>query len=161
MTATFALVALVGAGIGLTQLRSPSDDPVGDLLPTSMPTSSSAPPSSPISSGAQTTTVTAPPTAPNATGSNPGAGGTTGKSTPKPTTTTPPPALPSESSKVGKLVLGMSEANALATGSLVEPGTSAGSCTTYATTLVPDSDAAVISPANGIVRLRSEERRVG
>ncbi|WP_112275984.1 hypothetical protein [Lentzea terrae] len=153
MTATFALVALVGAGIGLTQLRSPSDDPVGDLLPTSMPTSSSAPPSSSISSGAQTTTVTAPPTAPNATGSNPGAGGTTGKSTPKPTTTTPPPALPSESSKVGKLVLGMSEANALATGSLVEPGTSAGSCTTYATTLVPDSDAAVISPANGIVRL--------
>lgn len=153
MTTTFALVALVGAGIGLTQLRSSSDDPVGDLLPTSMPTTSSAPPSLSISSSAQTTIVTVQPPASNPTGGNPGSGGTTGRSTPKLTTTTPPPAPPSEPGKVGKLALGMSEANALAAGSLVEPGTSAGSCTAYATTAVPDSDAAVISPANGIVRL--------
>lgn len=152
-TTTLALVVLLGTGVGLTQLRSSSDDPLGDLLPTSMPTSSSAPPSPSISSNAQTTTVTAPPTAPNATGSNPGTGGTTGRSTPKLTTTTPPPAPPSEPGKVGKLALGMSGADALATGALVEPGTPAGSCTTYATTTVPDSDAAVISPANGIVRL--------
>lgn len=153
MITTFALVALVGVGIGLTRVPSSSDDPSGDLLPTSMPTSSSAPPSPSISSNAQTTTVTAPPTAPNPTGGNPGTGGTTGRSTPKLTTTTPPPAPPSESSKVGKLALAMSEATALATGSLVEPGTAVGSCTAYATTTVPDSDAAVISPTNGIVRL--------
>ncbi len=154
VTTSFAVVALVGAGIGLTQLRPATDHTAGDLLPTSTPTTSSNPPSSSASTVYVTTIVTveAPPV--NPTGGNPGNSNPTAGNTSKPSsTTTPPPPPPSEPGKFGKLSLAMPAADALKTGSLVEPGTPSGSCTTYATTTVPDSDAVVISPAQGIVRI--------
>lgn len=153
VTTAFAVVALVGAGVGLTQLRPTTEHTAGDLLPTSMPTTSSNPPSPSASTVYLTTIVTveAPPV--NSTGANPGNGNTTAGNPRKPTSTTPPPPPPSEPGKFGKLSLAMTEADALKTGSLVEPGTPSGSCTTYATTTVPDTDAVVISPAKGIVRI--------
>ncbi|MEU0879975.1 hypothetical protein ABZ345_15335 [Lentzea sp. NPDC005914] len=154
MATTLALVALVGSGVGLTQLRSSTDHMSDELLPTASSTASSPPSSPSVSTFTSTSIVTVNPPAPNSNGSTPGNNnGTTGAPPPKQTTTAPPPLPPSESSKVGKLALAMTEADALKTGALVEPGTPAGSCTTYATTSVPDGDAAVISPANGIVRL--------
>jgi hypothetical protein len=154
VTTAFAVVALVGAGIGLTQLRPTTDHTAGDLLPTSMPTTSSNPPSPSASTVYLTTIVTVEAPPPNSTGGNPGNGSPTSGKPNKPSSTTPPlPPPPSEPGKVGNLLLAMTEADALKTGSLVEPGTPSGSCTTYATTTVPDSDAAVISPARGIVRL--------
>lgn len=154
MATTFALVALVGSGIGLTQLRSSMDHTADELLPTSSSSASTTPSPPSVSTFTSVSTVTVDPPASNSAGNNPG---NTGKPTAgnpsKPSSTTPPPPPPSEPGKVGKLALGMSEADALNTGSLVEPGTPSGSCTTYATTTVPDSDAAVISKANGIVRL--------
>jgi hypothetical protein len=148
-----AVVTLVGAGIGLTQLPSSNDQWVGDLLPTSVPTSSSSPPPSSSSSVAPTTTVNPPP--PNPGGNNTGTG-TTGPTSPKPRTTTPSAPPPSETGAVGALALGMSEADALKTKSLVEPSSPAdpdGKCVAYATTSVPDNNAVIISPARGIVRL--------
>ncbi|GAA3620219.1 hypothetical protein GCM10022267_02940 [Lentzea roselyniae] len=157
VTTAFAVVTLIGAGIGLTQLPSSTDRTAGDLLPTSLPTSSSTPPSPSVSTITQTTIVTVNPPAPNSNGNTPGTpGGTTGSSSTKPRTTTPPAPPPAEPGAVGKLALGMSEADALKTGSLVEPSSPAdaeGRCVAYATTTVPDSNATIISPARGIVRL--------
>lgn len=147
VTTAFAVVVLVGAGIGLTRLPSSTDVPAGALLPTSMPTSSSTPPAPSISTVTRTTVVTVDPPA---TG-NPTAGNTS-----KARTTTPPSPPPSEPGRFGKLALAMSQADALATGSLVEPSSPAdpeGRCVAYATTTVPDGKAVVISPARGIVRI--------
>ncbi|GAB2828416.1 hypothetical protein [Lentzea nigeriaca] len=153
MATAVAVVTLVGAGIGLTQLPSSDDHWVGDLLPTSVPTSASSPPPSSSSSVVPTTTVI--PSPPNPGGSNPGTG--TGKPTStKPRTTTPSAPPPAETAGVGALVLGMSEADALKTKTLVEPSSPAdpeGKCVAYATTSVPDNNAVIISSAKGIVRL--------
>lgn len=152
VTTAFALVTLIGAGVGLTQLRAHEDNTAGDLLPTATSSSSTPPPPS-VSTITLTTTVTVDAPPPGSSGSVPGNGGTSTPGSVKPTTTTPPPAPPAEPGKVGKLALAMAEADALKTGSLVEPGTPANGCTTYATTTVADGDAVVISPARGIVRL--------
>jgi hypothetical protein len=152
VTAAFVLVALVGAGAGLTQLRAHDDDTAGEVLPTSI-SSSSAPPPPSVSTITLTSTVTVDAPPPGSIGSVPGNSGTSTPGSVKLTTTTPPSAPPAEAGKVGKLALGMAEADALKTGSLVEPGTSTNGCTAYATTTVADSDAVIISPAKGIVRL--------
>jgi hypothetical protein len=155
MTTTFALVVLVGAGIGLTQLRSSGDHTAGDLLPTSTSSASSTttPPS--VSTFTATATVTVDPP-PNPNGNN------TGKPNPgNPTKSSPPvksapPTPQSEPGQYGSLVLGMSEEAALKTGSLVEPSSAAdpeNRCKAYATQSVPDTNAVIISPAKGIVRI--------
>jgi hypothetical protein len=133
MTTAFAMVVLVGAGIGLVQLRPSSDDTASELMPTSTSSSSTPPPSG---------------------GSDPGK---TNTGTPtKPRTSTPPVTPESQPGKYGSLALGMSEADALKTGSLVEPGSSAdpgNRCKAYATKSVPDANAVIISPTVGIVRI--------
>ncbi|GGU21528.1 hypothetical protein [Lentzea flava] len=150
MATALAVVTLVGAGIGLTQLPPSTDTTSADVLATSLPsTSSSSPPPPSISTVIVTSVVTVnpPPNPPNST--------TTGSPT-KPRTSVPPSPPPSETAGVGALVLGMSEADALKTKSLVEPSTPAdpeGKCVAYATTSVPDNNAVIISPARGIVRL--------
>ncbi|MEV6241714.1 hypothetical protein [Lentzea sp. NPDC051838] len=151
MTTAFAVVALVGAGVGLTQLPSSGDHTAGELLPTSSPSTTSV--SQSTSTVYSTTVVTVDPPA-NSSGSTPGAGTPSSGNPSKPrTTTTPPAPPPAEAGKFGKLVLGMSEADALKTGSLIEPGTPVGSCTGYATGTVAENDAVVISPARGLVRI--------
>lgn len=156
VTTAVAVVVLVGAGIGLTQLPSSTNSPADDLLPTSMPTTSSNPPAPSISTITRTTVVTVDPPPPNSNTGNPGTGNPTAGSTTKARTTTPPAPPPSEPGRFGKLALAMSQADALATGSLVEPSSPAdpeGRCVAYATTSVPDSNAVIISPARGIVRI--------
>ncbi|HEX7302952.1 hypothetical protein [Lentzea sp.] len=147
---TFAIVALIGAGVGLTQLRPSEDDSAGPLMPTSSSAATTTPPPS-VSTYTQTVTVTVdPPT---------GSQGTTqgGSSTPKssrPSTTSTPPKEGSPG-VWGKLALGMSEENALKTGSLTNPGEATGSaCRPYAMQTNLDSDAVLISPARGIVRIK-------
>jgi hypothetical protein len=157
VSTAFAVVALVGAGVALTQLPSSTENTAGELLPTSMPTSSSLPPPPSTSTVVVTTIETVNPPQSNPTGGNPAPGGTTGASPSKTrSSSVPPPPPPAEPNRVGKLVLAMSEADALATGSLIEPSSPAdpeGKCVAYATTGVPDSNAVIISPARGIVRL--------
>jgi hypothetical protein len=151
MTTAFAMVVLVGAGIGLVQLRPPSDDTASELMPTSTSSSSTPPPS--VSTVISTVIVTVDPP-PNSGGSDPGK---TSTGTPtRPRTSTPPVTPESQPGKYGSLALGMSEADALKSGSLVEPGSSAdpeNKCKAYATKSVPDANAVIISPAVGIVRI--------
>ncbi|MFS8100300.1 hypothetical protein LFM09_24530 [Lentzea alba] len=122
VTATFALVALVGAGVGLSQLRPPSDDTAGPLLPTSSSTASATPPPS-ASTYTSTVTVTVdPPTAGTGTPNPPG-GNTTPKSSSKSSTAKPPPPTPEAAPPVwSKLSLGMSYDDAMATGELGNAG---------------------------------------
>ncbi|MCX2948608.1 hypothetical protein [Lentzea sp. NEAU-D7] len=152
---TLALVAVAGAGIGVSRFgMSSPDGTAGALLTTStsVPTTSSPPPPVTVYS-TETVTLGQPP---NSTGGNTGkpSSGGTSKSTPKPPSS---PATPeSQPGRYGTLALGMSEADALATGSLVEPGSPADAearCKAYATKSVPDTDAVVVSPARGIVRI--------
>ncbi|KJK47591.1 hypothetical protein UK23_20025 [Lentzea aerocolonigenes] len=156
VSTAFAVVTLVGAGVGLTQLRSSGDHTADELLPTSVASTSSTPPSTSTVYSTSVVTVPAPPSNPSS--GNPGTGNPNPGTSTKPRTTTPlPPPPPSEQpSKVDGLALGMTEADALKTGSLVEPGSAAdpqGKCTAYATKSVPDPNAAIISPARGIVWL--------
>ncbi|MEV6711823.1 hypothetical protein AB0M48_07215 [Lentzea sp. NPDC051208] len=153
---TFALVTLVGAGIGVSRFGvSSPDSPVGAFLTTSTSASTTSASPPPVSTVIQTETVTVG-QPPNSTGANtgkPNPGGTS-KSNPKPPSA---PATPeSQPGRYGTLALGMSEADALATGSLVEPSSPAdpdNRCKAYATKSVPDADAVVVSPAKGIVRI--------
>lgn len=156
ISSAFLVVALVGVGLGATQLRTLShDDPADELLETATSTASttSLPPSTstvvaPGSSGRPVT----PPASSGGTTTPPGTG--TGK--PRTTTPSPPPPPPAEPGRLGALLLGMSEADALATGALIEPSSPADQenrCKAYATRSVPDGDAVVISPARGIVRI--------
>jgi len=151
----FAVMTLVGAGVVLTQLRPPSDDTAGDLLPTSSSTASatSTPPSQSTVFLTKTETVQAPASGnPN----NPDKPGNTANPTKPRVTTTPPPAPPAEPGQFGKLVLGMSEAAALKTGELIEPSSTTdpdAKCKAYSTNSVPDSDAVIISMAKGLVRI--------
>ncbi|RDI18745.1 hypothetical protein [Lentzea flaviverrucosa] len=156
MAGTFALVTLVGAGIGLSRLGAPSpDSTVGALLTTSTsaPTTSTPPPS--VSTVISTETVTVG-QSPNSTGGNTGKPNPGGTSRSNSTPSSSPPTPESQAGRYGTLALGMSEADALATGSLVEPSTPAdpdGRCKAYATKSVPNADAVVVSPAKGIVRI--------
>ncbi len=155
VASAFAVVTLVGAGVALTQLRPPTDDTAGDLLPTSSSTASTTPSSSPP----YTILAPSPPPGsanppPTSNGSNPDRPNT--GTTSKPRTTTPPPAPPSEANGLGNLVLGMSEAAALKTGELIEPSSTTdpdAKCKAYSTNSVPDSDAVIISMAKGLVRI--------
>ncbi|MFD9705179.1 hypothetical protein [Lentzea sp. NPDC059081] len=118
---TFALVALIGAGVGLSQLRPLALDSAGGVLPT---TTSTAPPL--VSTYTQTVVVTV----------------------------TPPEGTEGAPGVFGKLALGMSEENALKTGSLTTPGEAIGSCKPYATVSNSDPAAVLISQARGIVRIK-------
>lgn len=155
MAGTFALVTLVGAGIGLSRLGAPSpDSTVGALLTTSTsaPTTSTPPPS--VSTVISTETVTVG-QSPNSTGNTgkPNPGGTSRSNS---TPSSSPPTPEAQAGKYGALALGMPEADALATGLLIEPSSPAdpdGRCKAYATKSVPNADAVVVSPAKGIVRI--------
>ncbi|MFD4641588.1 hypothetical protein ACFWN2_30065 [Lentzea sp. NPDC058436] len=149
VTGAFVVVALVGAGVGLTQLNAlKSEDTTGALLTTS----ASAPPPSPSTSTVVSTvtqTVNAPPPT---GGSSPGTGNPGKPSSNRSSTPPTPESLPG---RYGTLALGMSEAEALATGSLLEssPADAENRCKAYATKSVPDPNAVIVSPAKGIVRI--------
>lgn len=153
---TFALVAVVGAGIGLSRLEMPApDSTAGALLTTAVSVTTTPPPPPPSTSTViSTTTVTVgqPPNSAGGTTGRPDPGGTS-RSNPKSST---PPTPESQPGRYGSLALGMSEADALATGSLVEPSGPAdpdNRCRAYATKSVPDANAVIVSPAKGIVRI--------
>ncbi|SMD21545.1 hypothetical protein [Lentzea albidocapillata] len=154
VASVFGVVALAGVGLGLAEirLRNPGDL-AGPLLPTASSGTPTSPPPISVSTFTSIATVTVDPP-PNSNGGNPSPNlGTTGKKTTNP----PPPATPeAQAGRYGSLALGMSEANALKTGSLVEPSTPADEenrCTAYATQSVPDSNAVIVSPVKGIVRI--------
>ncbi|MGW6930243.1 hypothetical protein ACWGE0_09240 [Lentzea sp. NPDC054927] len=152
----FGVVALAGVGLGLAQVRLPvPDDLAGPLLPTGSSTSTTTPPVS-VSTFTSTATVTVNPP-PNTNGANPGTNPNPGNTGKKSTSNPPPPATPeAQPGRYGSLALGMPEAEALATGSLIEPSSPAdpdGRCKAYATKSVPDTNAVIISPAKGIVRI--------
>ena len=156
ITGTFVVAILVGAGAGLAQLgKDRPDDTASAYLTTATPTSSTSTPPTSVSTYTSTVTVTTNPP-PNSNGANPDTPSTPGRSDQK---SDPPPAPPTpeaQPGRYGSLALGMSEADALATGSLVEPSTPAdpeNRCRAYATKSVPDSNAVIISPARGIVRI--------
>lgn len=153
---TLAAVTLVGAGLALTRLDLPDPDELaGPLLPTASSSSSSSPVPTSVSTFTSTATVTVDPPV-NPTSGNtgiPNPGNTNKASTSNPP---PPPTPEAQPGRYGSLALGMSEAEALTTGSLVEPGGPAepdGRCKAYATRSVPDSNAVIISPVKGIVRI--------
>jgi hypothetical protein len=153
-TTAFALVVLVGAGAALTQLPR-SDDTAGDLLPTSTSSASATTTTTAVSTFTSTATVTVdPPPSSNGTSSVKSETGQPSK------TTIPaipaPPQPQAQPGQFGSLALGMSEADALATGSLIEPSSAAdpeNRCKAYATKSVPDANAVIISPVRGIVRI--------
>jgi hypothetical protein len=153
----FGVVALAGVGLGLSEFRLPNpNDLAGPLLPTATTSTSMSPSSVSVSTFISTATVTVDPP-PNPSGSNPGNNPGTGKPT-KPSTSTPRPPATAEAQAgiYGRLALGMPEAEALKTGTLVEPSSPAdpeNRCKAYATQSVPDSNAVIISPDKGIVRI--------
>ncbi|MFD4672911.1 hypothetical protein ACFWNN_24510 [Lentzea sp. NPDC058450] len=156
VTGTFAVVAVVGAIAGVVQLNAlQHEDTVGALLTTASTTASTTPPPVYVSTYTSTATVTVP-VPPSGNGSaNPDTPGSasTPKSSNKPNTSTPPTAE-AQPGRYGTLALGMSEADALATGSLLQAGTAPdGRCKTYATKSNSADDAVVISPDRGIVRI--------
>ncbi|GGN00299.1 hypothetical protein GCM10011609_43300 [Lentzea pudingi] len=152
---TFALVAVVGAGIGVSRFEMPApDSTVGALLTTAVSVTTTPPPPPSTSTVISTATVTVG-QPPNSNGGNtgkPDPGGTSRSSS----KTSTPPTPESQPGRYGTLSLGMSEADALATGSLVEPSSPAdpdNRCKAYATKSVPDANAVIVSPARGIVRI--------
>jgi hypothetical protein len=155
VTGTLAVMVLVGAGAGLAQLgRVESDDSIAAYLTTATPTTSTTVQPS-VSTFTSTVTVTTNPP-PNSSGSNPDTPGTGTRTDPKSDPPPVPPTLDAQPGRYGTLSLGMSEPDALATTSLVEPSTPAdpeNRCKAYATKSVPDSNAVIISPARGIVRI--------
>lgn len=155
-TGAFAMVALVGAGLGVPQLGMlTSDHPVGALLPTASSTSSTTPPPPSVSTFTSTATVTVNPP-PNSNGSNPDGPSTGSPGSVRSNPTSAKPTAESQPGRYGMLALGMSEADALATGSLIEPAAAAdpdNRCKAYATKTVADSNAVIISPVKGIVRI--------
>ncbi|WP_330271700.1 hypothetical protein OG205_32190 [Lentzea sp. NBC_00516] len=156
ITGAFAVAVLVGAGAGLAQLgKGRSDDTVSAYLTTATPTSSTSTPQTSVSTFTSTVVVTTNPP-PNSNGANPDTPSTPGRSDQKSDPPPPPPTPEAQPGRYGSLSLGMSEGDALATGSLVEPSTPAdpeNRCRAYATKSVPDSNAVIISPARGIARI--------
>ncbi|MEU7480138.1 hypothetical protein AB0A63_29430 [Lentzea sp. NPDC042327] len=156
----FAVVVLIGAGVGLVQLRhGPVDtDVAGSALSTSAPSTTTPPPSTTVI----TETITVPADVPPTSGTHPGNGnGNTGSgSTTKSTTgTTTPPRAPEAAAPVyNKLRLTMTEADALKTEMLVPPKPQPDeACKNYAMTSVNDPNAVIISAARGIVRITLPE----
>ena len=152
----FGVVALAGVGLGLTEVRLPNPDELaGPLLPTASSTTSTSETTVTVSTFTSTATVTVdPPVNPGNSNSGKPNPGNTGKAS---SSNPPPPATPeAQPGRYGSLALGMQEAEALTTGSLVEPGGPAdpeGRCKAYATKSVPDNNAVIISPVKGIVRI--------
>lgn len=120
VTGAFAVVALIGAGVALTQLRPTSDDTAGPLLPTSTSSSSVTPPPS-ASTYTSTVTVTVDPP-PTGSGNTNQPGGNPPRSSSKPSSSAPPPTPESAPGVFGKLALGMSHDAAVETGELGNPG---------------------------------------
>lgn len=158
VASAFGVVAMAGVGLGLADIRLPNPDELaGPTLPTTSygPSTTQPPVSTSTYVSSQTVTVNPPPTS-NGGGNNtnPDAGpGTTGKKSSNPP---PPPTPQTQAGRFGSLELGMSEAAALKTGALIEPSSPADSenrCKGYATTAVPDSNAVIISPVKGLVRI--------
>lgn len=148
---TFAVVALIGAVIGLTQLRTPHAPVGGSLLPLSSSTATTTTPPPLVSTYTQTVIVTVAP--PPGTQDGTANGSVPPKST-KPSTSTSP-SKESAPGVFGKLALGMSEEDALETGSLATPGTETSpGCKPYATVSNPDPAAVLVSTAKGIVRIK-------
>ncbi|HUQ54389.1 hypothetical protein [Lentzea sp.] len=150
-TGTFAVVALIGAGLGLTQLRALDDPTGGSLLPTSSSTATTTTPPPLVSTYTQTVIVTVDPP--------PGSQDDIENGSVPPKSNTPSTATsPSKESApgvFGKLALGMSEEDALKTGSLTTPGADTGQgCKPYATVSNPDPAAVLVSAAKGIVRIK-------
>ncbi|MFD5824066.1 hypothetical protein [Lentzea sp. NPDC060358] len=150
-TGAFALVALIGAGVGLSQLRPLSLDSAEEVLPTSTSTATTTPPPPSISTYTQTVTVTVdpPPGTQNGNqdGATPSSSGRTGSTSTSPSKEGAPGVW-------GKLALGMSEEDALKTGSLTAPGGAVGSCKPYAMQSNVDPEAVLISQAKGIARIK-------
>jgi hypothetical protein len=122
MTGAFAVVALIGAGVGLTQLRPAADDTAGPLLPTSTSSASATPPPS-VSTYTSTVTVTVDPPPTGSGNTNPPGGTNPPRSSSKPSTAKPPPPAPEAAPPVwSKLSLGMSYDDAMATGELGNAG---------------------------------------
>ncbi|GLY48131.1 hypothetical protein [Lentzea sp. NBRC 102530] len=156
----FALVALVGAGTGVLQVsRMGQDDSIGALLTTSSSVATTTPPPVSVSTFTSTATVTV--NAPTGSGPSGEETKSSGTNTPKSNGTSSPPATPeAQPGRYGTLALGMSEADAVATGSLVGAGTPAdpdNKCKNYATKSNSVDDAVVISPERGIVRITLPE----
>lgn len=148
-TGAFAVVALLGAGFGLSQLRPQALDPAGGLLPTSSPVVTTTPPPPLVSTYTQTVTVTV--GVPTGGSQNTGKNESTGSVRP-PATSTVKESAPGV---FGRLALGMSEEEALKTGSLVTAGTAAeNGCKPYSTVSNPDPATVLVSPARGIVRIK-------
>jgi hypothetical protein len=147
VTGAFVVVALVGAGAGLVGLDAlRSRDTTGAQLTTG---ASTPPPSTSTFVSTVTKTVNAPPPT---GGDTPGTGN---PSRPSSNRSSAPPAPESQPGRYGTLALGMSETDALATGSLLEssPAGAENRCKAYATKSVPDPKAVVVSPDKGIVRI--------
>ncbi|WP_434451873.1 hypothetical protein [Lentzea sp. E54] len=156
VSGAFVVVALIGLGLGVPQLGLLSaDSPVGALLQTASSGATTTPP--PPSVSTVTSTVTKTVEQPPATnGGNPGGPNTGSPSKPRSSTASSPATPEAQPGRYGTLALGMSEADALKTGSLVEPGSAAdpdNRCKAYATKTVADGNAVIISPAEGIVRI--------
>ncbi|WP_394614649.1 hypothetical protein JNUCC0626_32885 [Lentzea sp. JNUCC 0626] len=159
VTGAFAVVAVVGAATGLIGLHAArQDETIGALLTTSSTAATTTPP--PVSAGSATSAASSTATAgvpSNGSGApNPNTkqGGTT-TTKPLPNSSVPPKAE-AQVGQLGSLALGMSEADALATGALIEPGSPADAenrCKNYATRSNPADNAIVVSPVRGIVRI--------
>ncbi|ANZ37024.1 hypothetical protein BBK82_14045 [Lentzea guizhouensis] len=150
----FAVVALIGAGVGLVQLRHAplNTDMAGPSLSTSQPSTSTPAPSTTVITETVTVPAGTPPTGGNNSGNN-NSGSST--STKKSTGTSAPPRTPDAVPPVyNKLTLAMTEADALKTGMLVEGQPQPDEpCKGYAMTSVDDPKAVIISAARGIVRI--------
>ncbi len=152
-TGTFALVALIGAGVGLSQLHVPDDDTAGPVLSTSSSATTTTPPPPSISTYTQTRTVTV--EAPLPGSQNTGQNNATPPNSSRPRATSTPPTAESGPGLYGKLALGMSEENAVKTGELGDPGAVAGdACRPFALKSGSDLTDVLISPAKGIARIR-------
>ncbi|SDH44693.1 hypothetical protein SAMN05216553_12271 [Lentzea fradiae] len=150
-TGTFAVVAVIGAGIGLTQLRPLALDSADDLLPTSSSTASTTPPPPSVSTYTQTVTVTVDP--PVGGVPNTAQNGTTAPNTTKSSSTST--TKESAPGVFGRLALGMSEEDALKTGSLGTAGTpTEAGCKPYSSVSNADPSTVLISSAKGIVRIK-------
>lgn len=148
------MVALVGATVGLVQLRH--DPLVTDVAGPSLSTSQSSTSTTPPTASTVTETVTVPAEPPPETGGNNTGGGNTKK---PPTSSSTPPRAPEAAAPVyNKLSLGMTEVDALKTGMLVEGQPKPDeACKGYAMTSVDDPKAVIISTAKGVVRITLPE----
>ena len=147
----FAVVALIGAGAGVLQLRHvQTTDVAREMLPT-ISSTPSAPPLAPyVTTHTETVIVTADPGVPDS-------GTTVGAPVKPPTGNSSTPRSPEpEPGGWGKLKLAMSESDARKTGVLAEPAADTvqdEKCKKYPMQSVAEADAVIISTAKGVVRI--------